>query len=105
MYNPYGKPWITIEKATTEQLKEQLAKCPSGALSYYMNDSEKNTEVAETKVDIMANGPLIISGAINVKDSQGNTESKTKKTAFCRCGGSNNKPYCDGTHTKIGFEG
>lgn len=105
VYNPYGKPWITIEKATTEQLKEQLDKCPSGALSYYMNGEGKNTEPTEVKIDVKANGPLLITGNIEVTDSKSGTVSKTKKTAFCRCGGSSNKPYCDGTHSKIGFEG
>lgn len=37
VYNPQAKPWIKIENATTEQLKEQLDKCPSGALSYFVN--------------------------------------------------------------------
>ncbi len=40
VYNPKAKPWITIENATTEELKAQLAKCPSGALSYYENSKE-----------------------------------------------------------------
>ena len=35
------RPWIKIENATTEQLKNQINKCPSGALSYYMNKLEK----------------------------------------------------------------
>ena len=38
VYNPQAKPWIKIENATTEQLKAQLGRCPSGALSYYTND-------------------------------------------------------------------
>lgn len=38
VYNPKAKPWIEINNATTEQLKGQLSKCPSGALSYYLND-------------------------------------------------------------------
>ncbi len=38
VYNPLAKPWIKIENATTEQLKDQISKCPSGALSYYVND-------------------------------------------------------------------
>jgi uncharacterized Fe-S cluster protein YjdI len=105
VYNPYGKPWITIEKATTEQLKEQLVKCPSGALSYYMNNEGKKTETAEVRVEVKSNGPLIITGALEVIDANGKSENKTKKTAFCRCGGSSNKPYCDGTHAKIEFEG
>jgi len=43
VYNPNKKPWIAIEKATTTALKSQIAKCPSGALGYYMND-EKDAE-------------------------------------------------------------
>ena len=38
VYKPKAKPWITIENATTEELKIQIMKCPSGALSYYMNE-------------------------------------------------------------------
>lgn len=38
VYNPQAKPWIKIENATTDQLKAQLDRCPSGALSYYTND-------------------------------------------------------------------
>lgn len=37
VYNPKDRPWIKPENATTEELKEQLAKCPSGALSYKTN--------------------------------------------------------------------
>lgn len=37
VYRPKEKPWITIENATTEELKAQIAKCPSGALSYTEN--------------------------------------------------------------------
>lgn len=37
VYNPKAKPWITIENATTDELKAQIANCPSGALSYFMN--------------------------------------------------------------------
>lgn len=106
VYNPYGKPWITIEKASTNQLIEQLNKCPSGALSYYMNDRGKSVATTkETEINVMPDGPLVVGGSIKVIDSEGNSISKTNKTAFCRCGGSGNKPYCDGTHAKIGFKG
>lgn len=40
VYNPKAKPWIAIENASTEELKAQLAKCPSGALSYFENSKE-----------------------------------------------------------------
>ncbi|SFS51041.1 Uncharacterized Fe-S cluster protein YjdI [Zhouia amylolytica] len=104
VYNPDKKPWIEIENATTEQLKDQVSKCPSGALSYYMSDKNDQEEKSlETKVEVLPNGPLLIYGTLKVKDKQGNIETKNKTTAFCRCGSSGNKPYCDGTHTEINF--
>ncbi|MGW8122376.1 (4Fe-4S)-binding protein [Roseivirga echinicomitans] len=36
VYNPKEKPWIKAENASTQDLKDQIAKCPSGALSYYI---------------------------------------------------------------------
>ncbi len=41
VYNPKERPWIKMENASTDELKAQLSKCPSGALSYYMNDESK----------------------------------------------------------------
>ena len=106
VYNPEAKPWIKAENASTTALKDQIAKCPSGALSYYIA-GEENQEAAalETKVEVMANGPLLIYGTLHVKDKDGKEEIKNKTTAFCRCGSSNNKPYCDGSHIKIDFKG
>lgn len=40
-YNPKEKPWINVDNASTDEFKAQIAKCPSGALSYYMNEEKK----------------------------------------------------------------
>lgn len=109
VFNPNQKPWINAEAATTEQIVSQVKQCPSGALSFFMNaDVAKQGGVepqitAESIVEPMPNGPLLVYGNIVVKDAAGNETHKNKVTAFCRCGGSSNKPYCDGTHTKINF--
>ncbi|WP_350290677.1 (4Fe-4S)-binding protein [uncultured Croceitalea sp.] len=106
VYNPNKKPWIAIENASTEELKSQIAKCPSGALGYYMNDEQDaESETLETKVEVLENGPLLVYGTLKVTDKEGNTETKNKTTAFCRCGQSNNKPYCDGSHLSSNFIG
>lgn len=60
---------------------------------------------SETKVTIMENGPLLIDGILAITKSDGTIENKTKTTAFCRCGVSANKPYCDGKHKGIDFKG
>ncbi len=106
VYNPAEKPWIKPENASIDQLKDQIAKCPSGALSYTM-EGESNQEAAsmETKVEILENGPLLVYGTLKVTDKDGKSETKNKTTAFCRCGHSANKPYCDGAHMKAGFKG
>ncbi len=105
VYNPKEKPWLTIENATTIELKEQIMKCPSGALSYYMKNTEKNeTETLTTNVEVMKDGPLLVYGTLNVSLKDGQKEIKKKTTAFCRCGQSSEKPYCDGTHKKVDFQ-
>jgi uncharacterized Fe-S cluster protein YjdI len=106
VYKPHEKPWIKVEKATTEALVEQINKCPSRALSYFMNNKKKEEASAEiTKVDVMRNGPLLVHGAIQVIDAEGETSNKDKTTAFCRCGQSETKPYCDGAHRRVKFQG
>lgn len=49
------------------------------------------------------NGPLMVTGNIEVVSGTGRTINKTTKAAFCRCGQSKNKPYCDGSHKAAGF--
>jgi uncharacterized Fe-S cluster protein YjdI len=106
VYQPDEKPWIQIDNTTTEELKSQIRKCPSGALSFYMNGKKnKQEESLETKVEVLENGPLLVYGTLRVTNKEGLEEVKNKTTAFCRCGASSNKPYCDGAHMKIKFEG
>lgn len=106
VFNPADKPWIKPEGASSERIIAQIKQCPSGALSYYQNSKTKPTEELlseEHIVEVSKNGPLLVYGNIQVKDKAGQIVQKNKVTAFCRCGASNNKPYCDGTHRKIGF--
>ena len=106
VFNPTKKPWIDAEGASTEEIIQRIDQCPSGALSYYKNNEETVHEVKEEQiVEVLANGPLMVYGNLTIKDPAGNATHRSKVTAFCRCGQSNNKPYCDGTHVKIGFEG
>lgn len=56
------------------------------------------------KITIKENGPYIVEGEFQLVDAQGN-DVPLKKRALCRCGGSTMKPFCDGTHSRIGFQG
>ena len=106
VFNPKKKPWVTIEGGTSEEIMGQIDKCPSGALSYYKNaEEELQEETVKTQMEILPNGPILVYGTIEVKDKNGNTTRKNKTTAFCRCGYSQNKPFCDGSHIKKEFKG
>jgi uncharacterized Fe-S cluster protein YjdI len=111
VFNAGRKPWIDMSQADTNAIIEQVRKCPSGAISYMMNDGAADSAkpVAEaaniTNIEIMKNGPIIIKNECVIKHSDGTEEVKQGKVALCRCGASSKKPYCDGTHGKIGFEG
>jgi CDGSH-type Zn-finger protein len=59
-----------------------------------------------TKIIARTNGPLLIEGdGIDIVDQNGKEfhAPNPAKFALCRCGGSANKPFCDGTHSKNGF--
>lgn len=107
VFDPRKRPWVNIEGSDSATIVAQVDKCPSGALSWFKNEkNEENSPEVEvdTLVEVMKNGPLLVYGNITIKDKHGNEVKKNRTTAFCRCGASANKPYCDGTHLKIGFK-
>ena len=55
-------------------------------------------------IKIRDNGPYVVQGEFTLVDANDNPVP-VKKAALCRCGGSTTKPFCDGTHSKIGFQG
>ena len=62
--------------------------------------------MSDVKVNVRDNGPLLVSGPITVEDADGNSfDLGGKETiALCRCGASENRPFCDGAHNRCGFE-
>ena len=59
------------------------------------------------EITIRPNGPLRVSGAVKLQDADGNAVDLGGREVFalCRCGASSKKPFCDGTHGKVGFDG
>lgn len=113
VFDPTKRPWIDAKGSDTSNIIEQLKKCPSAALSYYLNSEGEKSEVSaangtdqtETVIEAKPNGPLFVYGNISVKKENGTVEKRSDVTAFCRCGNSGNKPFCDGSHLKAEFRG
>jgi len=115
VFNPRKRPWVNMNGAPTERIIEIVKKCPTTALTFKWNDEEKNkVEAAKDEkvmqavpvsssgsikpvtVQVMRDGPLVVQGSFLVFDSQGNLMKTMAMTSFCRCGASNNIPFCDG---------
>jgi uncharacterized Fe-S cluster protein YjdI len=112
VFQPGTQPWVKAEGATTEEIIKQIQKCPSRALSFYMNgpvseDGDKGPiKAIETghKVEVLKDGPIMMEGPITLIGSNGRREVVGSACYFCRCGASKNKPFCDGSHKEIGFK-
>jgi CDGSH-type Zn-finger protein len=57
------------------------------------------------ELKLTKNGPMHLSGKFKFIDSDGKEIITDKDLYLCRCGGSKNKPYCDGSHKTVGFIG
>jgi CDGSH-type Zn-finger protein len=74
-----------------------------------MPPEPEDAPVEEVVIKVRENGPYRVSGPVRVIDADGNEfdlapHTKNGTIVLCRCGGSTTKPFCDGTHSKLGFD-
>jgi CDGSH-type Zn-finger protein/uncharacterized Fe-S cluster protein YjdI len=69
-------------------------------------DKTAMLEVRDGPIDIapQADGPLVVSGNLEIISGTGRVVARMRRAALCRCGQSQNKPFCDGSHVKAGFK-
>ncbi len=104
VFNPNRRPWVDLSAAEQQTIMKQVDQCPSGALSYSLPNGHAENQTS-TLIKVAENGPLLIQGSCTVELPDGSSEQREKTTALCRCGASNNKPFCDGMHKQIEFQG
>ena len=104
VFDPRVKPWIQPENADKDSIIMQIKKCPSGALSYIIGETKSKEEKNDLEVHVSEDGPILIKGELTI-NYKGETLKTDNTTAFCRCGASGNKPFCDGSHKSTGFIG
>jgi len=101
VFDRSARPWINLENADTEDIIRVVESCPTGALTYRR---EGEFQEPAACINVKAKGPLLVTGNCRLLDSEGNELESCGPFTLCRCGGSKRKPFCDGTHVKIGFE-
>jgi CDGSH-type Zn-finger protein len=106
--------WDLTEKSDDPKARkiaiQETADCPSGRLVIIDKKTGKTIE-PDFKPSISvtedpqenASGPLWVKGGIPIESSDGSEYEKRNRCTLCRCGKSGNKPFCNGTHIKVGF--
>jgi len=107
VFKPLSRPWVDLEGADPEDIRRTVRACPSGALSLQEDiPAEPPAPVAEpTRVNVIANGPVRVTGPVAVHMPDGTVLDKPNGISFCRCGQSARLPFCDSSHKTNGFEG
>lgn len=96
-------PWIDPRGASPEAIAATVLRCPSGALSYSAAGAESAEAGGEPAVFVSPNGPYVATGSPELRDTEWGQGASPQRFTLCRCGGSRNKPFCDGTHWSNGF--
>jgi CDGSH-type Zn-finger protein len=94
----------TSDSAVRARLQQMVELCPSGRLAHAPDAGGEPVEPQfEPSIAVIQDGPLWVRGGIPVESSDGTTYEVRNRVTLCRCGHSNNKPFCDGTHKEVGF--
>jgi uncharacterized Fe-S cluster protein YjdI/CDGSH-type Zn-finger protein len=102
VFDPSRRRWIRPDEAAPEDVIAVVGRCPSGALRI-AGQVRLASPPGETVVTVSHGGPLYLRGNLRIVDATGETIATGEAAALCRCGGTANPPFCDGTHERIGF--
>jgi len=101
IYKNASENWIFPDKDSVEQVKKSIQSCPSGALSYEIDKKITLEKYDDIKINIIKNGPLNVKGKVALQVDRWSTNANPEKFSLCRCGASQNKPFCDYTHASL----
>jgi CDGSH-type Zn-finger protein/truncated hemoglobin YjbI len=114
VFHADADPFVTPSGGRLDDVIRAVRNCPSGALSYAIDDVEARATVdhhsrREPAIEVSKNGPYRITGGIPLTDENGAHEPRAEGSsrehyALCRCGHSQNKPFCSGMHWYVDFK-
>jgi CDGSH-type Zn-finger protein len=100
----YGsEPWIDPDGAGVGAIIDAVHQCPSGALSYAVDDLEAPAQQRAPGITVTKDGPYAVVGSIPLTGQGSDAIAARECYTLCRCGASKNKPFCDGSHWAVQF--
>jgi CDGSH-type Zn-finger protein/uncharacterized Fe-S cluster protein YjdI len=98
------RPWIDANGAAADATAGTIAQCPTGALHFERKDGgASEAPEAVNTVRVVENGPLYLRGDLEISATEYVEGREDTRMALCRCGESDNKPFCDNVHLKSQF--
>ena len=99
-----SEPWIDPDGASAQEIKKTIESCPSGALSYTVEGSMLNEWGGEPAQAFAPNGPFVFRGGVEIVGTEPAEGATFDHVTLCRCGKSQNKPFCSGAHWDHKFD-
>lgn len=98
------KPWCQPDHSSDDEVAEVVLRCPTGALTVdYADGSRSEKADSENTVHVAYNGPLFVRGDLSIENAPDDAPGLNYRAALCRCGQSQNKPFCDNSHEQAEF--
>ncbi len=105
VFDPDRRPWVDPDAAAADPIVEVIMRCPTGALHFQRKDGGAAEPVPDLNlITVSVDGPLYARGMLQVVNNDGTLKLEDSRVALCRCGASENKPFCDGRHSEAGFK-
>lgn len=101
-----ARPWIQPANADAERVMRTVDRCPSGALQWRSLSGSQDAPVPEESPSLRfrRNGPIYVRGNFTIVGGDGELLTESRRVALCRCGASDNKPFCDNSHKETGWK-
>ena len=105
VFDSSRRPWIQTDGASANAIAAVVVRCPSGALHFIRRDGgDPETRPDHDSVTLMPGGPLYVRGLLRLHGADGSVIVEDTRLALCRCGQSQNKPFCDNSHLGVAFD-
>mgnify|MGYP000489331404 CR=1 FL=1 len=107
VFDTRQRPWIQPDGADPATVAEVVRRCPSGALHYRLADGPAEEPESPGRVTAEPDGPIWVRGALRITvgadEADGGSEIEETRAALCRCGESQNRPFCDASGPCTGW--
>lgn len=104
VFDAKRRPWVDVDAADADAIAQAVLACPTGALHLGPHPAGPREPVPQgISVQTVRDGPYYVRGEVEIRAADGGLIRRDTRMALCRCGRSENMPFCDNSHRATGF--